>query len=391
MKVFIAVIGFVLSLSACAGADSPPSDDFAAFSASLAASVPGWMEQHQVPGAAIVLVHGGEVAWSDGFGLADKAANTPVTAATRLDVGSLEMPLFAWGFMTLVEEGRIALDTPVDPILTTFDLPPSRFDVNGVTVERLMSYTAGLARVDSGTDSPGGGYLLQGVELVREPGSAYSDAPDGYWMLIRAEEDIVGQIHERFMGERVFMPLDMQLTAYGSVSPFSAAPTYSRTGEPVTPDFGLFSTANDLGLFVAANMPGPNGEPVGRGILEPETVARMLSPMPNTNGRQGLGFALDRLSDGSPIFYYYGGGQSYIAGVPARAEGLVTLTNSEGGAAFNQAVYCAWITWVAGPAPPGCQPDRILPPGIGIGVLAGVLMLLVAMRMGRGRRQSAQI
>ena len=51
--------------------------------------VPALLEEHAVPGAAVALVRGGEVAWAEGFGMADVAAKRPVTADTIFNIGSI--------------------------------------------------------------------------------------------------------------------------------------------------------------------------------------------------------------------------------------------------------------------------------------------------------------
>jgi CubicO group peptidase (beta-lactamase class C family) len=68
----------------------------------------------------------------------------PVTAATRFQAASLSKPVTAWGVLRLVEAGRIAWTSRS---LATCDagVPLSPFDADGVTVRRLLSYTAGLS------------------------------------------------------------------------------------------------------------------------------------------------------------------------------------------------------------------------------------------------------
>lgn len=305
--------------------------------------------------------------------------------------------------MSLVEEGRIKLDTPVDPLLSRWHMPPSKFDVNGVTVERLLSHTAGLSVpgyigfdpehgiVPLGQSLAGNDNGMGSVELVREPGSAYSYSGGGYSVLQLMEEDLLGERFENFIDERVLIPLGMDASRYDIIPYPGAATPYDKSGNPM-PTYlfselaaaGLYSNAKEMGYFVAANMPGQNGEPAGRGVLKPETLARMFTAMPNTNGHQGLGFALDSLPDGTQIIHHNGsnrGWKSYIAGIPARGAGLVTLTNSEGGAQFNEAVNCAGMGWVAGSTPLERQLDTLLPITIGAGVVVIVALLFIGYRV----------
>ena len=51
----------------------------------------------------------------------------------------------AWGIMKLVEEGKIDLDAPLERYLTRWHLPPSEFNHNDVTIQKVLSNTAGLS------------------------------------------------------------------------------------------------------------------------------------------------------------------------------------------------------------------------------------------------------
>jgi CubicO group peptidase (beta-lactamase class C family) len=57
------------------------------------------------------------------------------------------------------------------------------------------------------------------------------------------------------------------------------APEYRFTA---TAAAGLWTTAADLAHVVAALMAGARGEPPGRGVLAPTTVALMLAPQPHS-------------------------------------------------------------------------------------------------------------
>ena len=67
-----------------------------------------------------------------------------VNADTLFSLASMSKWFAAYGAMLLVEQGKVALDTPVTEILTRWQLPPSEFDNSGVTLRALLSHTAGL-------------------------------------------------------------------------------------------------------------------------------------------------------------------------------------------------------------------------------------------------------
>ena len=80
-------------------------------------------------------------------------------------------------------------------------------------------------------------------------------------------------------------------------------------------------------------MPGPAGEPRGRGVLTPAGVAALLAPISVPDGRTtSLGYELETLSDGTSAAGHGGkntGWLSQFITLPDRAEGLVVLTNSD--------------------------------------------------------------
>jgi CubicO group peptidase (beta-lactamase class C family) len=129
---------------------------------------------------------------------------------------------------------------------------------------------------------------------------------------------------------------------------------------------GLQTTAADYARFVAAMMPGPCGEPPGRGVLKPELVAQSQQPQPNTeNGlifagsEYGLGVALKHLPDtGHTLLYHPGDNppnwRGLFAAVPERQSGLVVLTSAAGGRDMRLALLCTWLGALGEALPEEC-------------------------------------
>jgi CubicO group peptidase (beta-lactamase class C family) len=94
---------------------------------------------------------------------------------------------------------------------------------------------------------------------------------------------------------------------------------------------GLYTTAPDLARFVAAEMPGPHGEPAGRGVLSPDTLALMFTPVIEY---QGLGQGVSKLPDGSKLIQHGGANSGWKAVMVANPEwrmGILILTNGDNG------------------------------------------------------------
>ncbi|HET7377616.1 MAG TPA: serine hydrolase domain-containing protein, partial [Anaerolineae bacterium] len=114
------------------------------FAAALDDKMPGWLSTYDVPGAVVSYIEDGAVAWTRAYGVKDATTQAPMTPEAIFNHGSNGKTLTAWGVMHLVEEGRIELDAPAEKYLKRWHFPPSQFDVNQVTIRRLLSHTAGL-------------------------------------------------------------------------------------------------------------------------------------------------------------------------------------------------------------------------------------------------------
>jgi len=72
------------------------------------------------PVSRIALVDGGETVWASGFRLSQSIRQRPATAETVYRVGFLAKLVTAIGVMQLMEEGKVALDSPVTMYLPDF-------------------------------------------------------------------------------------------------------------------------------------------------------------------------------------------------------------------------------------------------------------------------------
>src|SRR5512139_2555671 len=251
---------------------------------------PQLLEQYKVPGAAMGLVWEGEVVWSEGYGLEDKERSMPVTGDTVFQVGSISKAVTSWGVMKLVEDGHLELDAPVEQYLTRWHLPLSNFDPSGVTIRRLLSHSAGLSvegypglppdvQLPSLEESLSGNNGGAGeVRITMQPGAQFSYSGGGYTLLQLIIEEVTGEAFSAYMQREVLDPLGMFHSSFewrADLRPTTAV-AYSETGAPL-PNYlftekapaGLYTTSPDLARFVAAEMPGPHGEPAGRGVLSP--------------------------------------------------------------------------------------------------------------------------
>ncbi len=256
------------------------------------------LDSRYVGNVAFTLIENGEV-YSRHF----TSIGNNVDGDTLFQVASLGKWVAAWGVMTLVEAGELDLDAPVSTYLTRWSLPPSDFDNDGVTVRRLLSHTAGLtdglgyagyppdsevrlleASLTQANASPGNDGR---VRVGREPGSEWIYSGGGYTLLQLIIEEVTQQSFESYMSRAVFEPLGMTRSTYRvdlEETP-NVAEIYGVDGRPAVryrftslAATSLYTSTHDLERLIRAHFPGPDGEPVGRGVLTPETVEMMREP-----------------------------------------------------------------------------------------------------------------
>lgn len=229
------------------------------------------------------------------------SANKPVDRNTIFQVSSLSKFVSAVGVMKLVELGKINLDVPVNQYLERWQLPPSQFDNEQVTVRRLLSHTAGLTDElgYSGFDNIDSVQTLEAsltkakdadkgisgeVKVGIEPGSQWKYSGGGFTLLQLLVEEKSGQSFDAFMKDSIFKPLGMTSSTYlwsdslnNRLCEFyntdkSKAPHYYYTSLAAT---SLYTSLSDLEKFYQLFLKGDNNEPIGRGVLNPSTLKLM--------------------------------------------------------------------------------------------------------------------
>lgn len=326
----------------------------------------GWdlCEARDTPGVAIARIRRGEIAWALGCGYADVEAQELVTPETVFNIGSISKTLATFGFMKLVEEGKVELDVPVERYLTRWKLPASEFDASGVTLRRLLSHTAGLSLhgypgYDPGETLPTLEESLSGksnageLVLISAPGTSWKYSGGGFTIAQLMLEEVTERDFAEFMRVEVFEPLGMLSTDYRWTEEITAraATPYDQSEKAVGgPHFialaaaGCQTSVLDLARFGVASL-AADASSDGKGpVLAPKTLALMQSPAP-ASPEYGLGFSIEDHA-GIRVVGHGGsnrGWMALLALAPALDDGLVVLTNGSNGGALHGPIRGAWI------------------------------------------------
>jgi CubicO group peptidase (beta-lactamase class C family) len=345
-------------LPACAVVGpAPRTRPASTFAARMDSLIPALLAGSGVPGVAVGIVEDGRVAFTRGYGVADRASGRPMTERTLLNFASVSKPVAAWGVLHLVDGGSISLDAPVGPALRRWRLPPSEFGTDGVTVRRLLSHTAGTSVPSTpwfpaDTTMPTLEQVLRGeaggrgpVRVEREPGTRWAYSGGGYDVLQLMVEEASGQPFAEYMRRTVFAPLGMHRTTFApaAVSGAGVATGYDEGGSAVAPyrfvgvaAGGLYSNMEEFARFLTAYMGSRHG------ILRQPTFESMLTSVADVHldgadvagARYGLGHGVHRTASGERVVYHSGGNPGYLAYflvMPERGIGMVLAVNGSAG------------------------------------------------------------
>jgi len=395
------------------------------FAAALDEKMPGWLSEYSVPGAVVSYIRDGEVVWTKAFGVADRAKGTPISVDSVFCTGSASKALTAWGVMKLVEQGKVDLDAPVDQYLKRWHLPPSEFDSGAVTIRRVLSHTAGLtvngyagyyprrfpvpalAEVLNGQNQGNGA-----VQVAWEPGTGYHYSSGGYTVLQMVIEDVTGEPFEDYMKREILVPLGLNDGGWTWTPALkaTAATPYGFRGDDVM-EYRTFATlgigdyitsVRDYAEFIAALVAGPNGEPAGRGVLKPETIALMMTTQPNSSG-YGFGYATEPLPDGTELISHGGASDGWVscfALAPELGSGFVFCSACDLAQPIRYRVHDLWAAvalgkdsgvnpnWLSATPNPGAPLVIIvisIAAALGTVAVVSAWRLLVDIRRGRRR------
>jgi CubicO group peptidase (beta-lactamase class C family) len=259
-----AALGVTLLLIFVARATAAPEGRDAAFMRAAAMAVET-IEREDGFSGVILVARGNQVLLRKAAGFADRERNIPNTPETKFPLASLGKQFTAAYIMLLMEDGKVSID---DRISKYYPASPSAW--RDVTVKHLLTHGSGirdywvthpearqqaLASIRSYEDIF---QLVVSDPLGFEPGTRLSYSNAGYALLTAIIEHASGQSYGEFVRSRLFGPLGMRDTGYGTI-PGDAPRGYVRSSqgewsvgrllEPLTRYGGVgrvYSTLDDM-------------------------------------------------------------------------------------------------------------------------------------------------
>ena len=341
--------------------------------------VPGIVEEELeasgVPGAAVAVVHAGEVVLAEGFGVRSTDTGEAVDTRTVFPLGSLSTPVSATVVAAESAEGEADWSTPVRRYLPWFALSDERTSQE-VTVGDLFAHRSGLPE-HAGEDPAELGYdraaVLHGLRHLPLGPFRTSYGATDFGVTAGAEAVAVsaGTPWAELARQRVLDPLGMSDSSYshaelaerdnravdhvradgagsgaaeGESEPTSVAgwipADAARDTDVRAPAGGMSSSVADMARWmsmVLAEGTGPDGGRIVpadalREALTPQVVSSPPQSAAERAGTYGFGFEISTTSSGRVQWSHSGGSADGSASamlmIPSLEVGIVTLTNA---------------------------------------------------------------
>ncbi|MCP1715193.1 D-alanyl-D-alanine carboxypeptidase [Methanocalculus alkaliphilus] len=322
----------------------PPSVD-----TSLQRIVSDGVSNAEIPGTVIEIVTP-DWRWSHAAGYASISPVIPAETGMHFFIASVTKPFVSVAILQLAEEGKLALDDPIDSYLPV-DIVKAIPKSDEITIRQLLDHTSGIADYDEislileAYENPG--YIVsyeQGMwdslhaGPLYDPEMGYTYSNVNYILLTLIIDRVSGTTYEEYIKEHILDPLGMKNT---SVHRTNRLPQpYMHAIEDLEGDGGLMdfsnlykqydrgsgdivSTTADLNVFHKALVSGMLISPSSRGgmmTISPQSEKSVdMGPLGSGSQGYGLGYIITSLDEpanltlsghtggypGASTFWYY--------------------------------------------------------------------------------------
>ena len=279
-------------------------------------------DYEQLPSVAAAIVHDQELVWSGAVGMADIDAGRPATSSTLYSICSISKLFTSVAVMQLRDEGHLDLRDPVQKHLPFYDLEQQYDESTPVTLEGLLTHSAGLPRESDHPYWSGPEYpfptkdevitRLSDQETLHPSRTEYQYSNLGLSLAGYIVEEVSGTPYDQYVRSHILGPLGMDdtysemprqhiggqlamgytdLTRQGGRN---EVPFFEAKG--ISPAAGYASSVDDLAKFAMwqFRLRGDTEELVHAYTLA--EMQRVHFARPGSNTMRGLGFQVSARS-----------------------------------------------------------------------------------------------
>lgn len=296
------------------------------------------------PGATILIAKDGEKVYHKAFGTANLELEVPMKTGMVFEIGSITKQFTAVSILMLMEEGKLSLEDDITKYIE--DYPTHG---HTITIHHLLTHTSGIKSVTSMEEwSKVWRKDYEPKELIEffkyepmdfAPGEKYQYNNSAYIMLGYIIEKVSGMTYPEFLEKRIFNPLGMTQSYYGSqkeIIPKRASGYQNKENEWYNAEYlsmtqpysagSIMSTVEDLFTWHKALQ--------NNTLVKEETIQKAFTNYKLNNGEPihyGYGWSLNEI-DGSRTIEHGGGIFGYTTNaiyLPEEDVYVVMFTNRD--------------------------------------------------------------
>lgn len=298
----------------------------------LDAVIAAQMQKHGLPGVAVAVIEGDEIAYLQGYGTA--GSGRTMTPQTRMLIGSQTKSFTALAIAQLAEAGKLDLNAPVQTYIPWFRVADEQASAE-ITIRHLLQHTSGLSGAGYSVILPDDASLeeaarsLAHARLTAPVGTRFQYFNLGYDVLGYLIELRSGQTYADYIQANIFAPLGMDSSTARPQDARDVAQGYTRLfgfnvpmTEPIPeydiPSGFIVSTAEDMARYALAMKND------GAGLVSPQMMRQIFTP-----GLGSYGFGWFIYDNGALIMH---GGANFTFGAdvnlyPRAGRAFVLLIN----------------------------------------------------------------
>ncbi len=267
-----------------------------------------FQRQFRVPATSASVSVNGRFVFDHAGGMADPQHSIQAQQDSLFRIADVSKPITAVAIFSLIENGKLHLTDKVfgtaGILGTNYGKPPYKTYVTDVTVDHLLTHTAGGWAADANDPMlHNNGWdhakliasTIENVALTSQPGTQWAYSNFGYCVLGRVIEQVSGQPYEDYVKASILAPCgisDMHIAKNSErqrasneviyVGQYSEEP-YKVNVERMDSTAGWIGSSTQLVQFIN-HVAGAPGIPA---LLKPETIRAMTTPVTVYSGDDG--------------------------------------------------------------------------------------------------------
>lgn len=254
------------------------------------------------PGGAVLILKGGKIIFSKGYGLTDLKTKENITPQTLFNTGSISKTFVSNTILMLEEENKLSIN---DSLFKYFPNFKNKEIAKKVKIHHLLSHSSGLPDnrwkllteefLLTAKDEENWAPVLQNDSLLFEPGTKYEYSNPAFNALALIIEKVEGKKWQQVVTERIFRPSGMNtsLITDGSFPDKGVAHAYvKKETEWKELDYGeepTFAAAGNGGIWSSLEELTNYEIAIRKSVfLKKETIEKSRTPFLYSNWQDSI-------------------------------------------------------------------------------------------------------